>query len=114
MAQQWSPEDLRQLIQMEVTTGTTMQILNQCINNGALTDSIRAIATAANAHVVSLTSQAETNAREIDRVLTDCRTFVEETQKDSTEQKEILKAEPISMRHGHYLRLRDALEKLSK
>ena len=87
MAQEWTADALRQLIQMEVTTGTTMGILNQCINNGALTDSIRAVANAANAHVVSLTAQAENNAREIDRVLTDCRTFVEQTQKESEAHK---------------------------
>ena len=56
-----------------------MQVLNECIANGSLTQAIKAIAEAANPQVVGLTAQAATNAGEIDRVLTDCRTFVEQT-----------------------------------
>ena len=91
--QEWSPNALREAIQMEVTTGATMQILNQCIANGSMTESIKAIANAANAHVIHLTAQAETNALEINRVLNDCRKFVEQSQAESTAHKEALKLE---------------------
>ena len=89
----WTSNEIRELIQHEVASGNTMGILTQCIANGSMTESITAIANAASAHVNSLTAQAETNAREIDRVLTDCRTFVDQTQKDSEGQKERLKLE---------------------
>ena len=85
-AKEWKEQEIRDLISVEVTTGTTMRILNECIANGSMTESIKAIAEAANAHVVSLTAQAATNAQqtatnlsEIVRVFTDCRTFVEQT-----------------------------------
>ena len=86
MARAWTSDEIRELIQHEVATGTTMGILNQCIANGSMTDSITAIANAASAHVVSLTAQAATNASEIDRALTDCRTFVEQTRRESEAQ----------------------------
>ena len=89
----WSEVEILNLIQREVSVGTTMQILSESIASGTLANGVQAIVTAANAQVNHLTSQAETNAREIDRVLTDCRTFVEKTQKDSEAQKEALKLE---------------------
>ena len=48
---------------------------------------IKAIAEAANAQVVGLAAQAATNASEIDRVLTDCRTFVAQTGVESEAAK---------------------------
>ena len=56
MARAWTSDEIRELIQHEVASGTTMGILNQCIANGSMTESITAIANAASAHVNSLTA----------------------------------------------------------
>ena len=89
----WSEVEILNLIQREVSVGTTMQILSESIASGTLATGVQAIVAAANVQINHLTSQAEVNAREIDRVLTDCRTFVDQTQKDSEGQKERLKLE---------------------
>ena len=86
-AKEWTEAELRDLIAIEVSTGNTMQVLNNCIANGSLTTAIKAIAEAANTQVVGLAAQAATNASEIDRVLTDCRTFVEQTGVESKASK---------------------------
>ena len=71
MAREWSDAELRNLIQMEVSTGNTMRILNAAIFSGELTAGVQAIAAAANVQVTQLAAQAQTNADEINRVLTD-------------------------------------------
>ena len=54
----WSDADVRKLIQMEVSTGTTMRILSVAISAGELTAGVQSIVTAANAQVNHLTVQA--------------------------------------------------------
>ena len=77
-AREWTEGELRDLIAIEVSTGNTMRVLNQAISSGELTSVAQAIATAANAQVTQLAAQAKTNVDEINRVLADCRVFVEQ------------------------------------
>ena len=93
MAEQkmWSEGEIRNLIQQEVSTGGTMRILSNAIASGELTAGVQAIVAAANAQVNHLTAQAQTNASEIDRVLTDSRTFVEQTRVENEASRAVLK-----------------------
>ena len=102
----WTDAEIRNLIQMEVSTGGTMNILSNAISSGELTAGVQAIVTAANAQVNHLTAQAQTNASEIDRVLTDCRTFVEQTRTESETTKLALKQEVDALQ----LRFRDVVQ----
>ena len=93
MAKMWSEVEIRNLIQQEVSVGTTMNILSESIASGSLATGVQAIVTAANAQVNHLTAQAQTNASEIDRVLTDSRTFAENTRAENEATKAALKQE---------------------
>ena len=93
MAKMWSEVEIRNLIQQVVSVGTTMNILSESIASGSLATGVQAIVTAANAQVNHLTAQAQTNASEIDRVLTDSRTFVENTRAENEATKAVLKQE---------------------
>ena len=75
-ARSWTEAELRDLIQMEVSTGNTMRVLKSTILSGESTAGDQAIAAAANSHVTQLAAQVKTNAEEISRVLGDCHTFV--------------------------------------
>jgi chromosome segregation ATPase len=99
----WSEVEILNLIQREVSVGTTMQILSESIASGTLATGVQEIVTAANAQVNHLNSQAETNAREINRILGDCRVFVEQTQKENEKQKQELQLELDALQ----LRFRD-------
>ena len=101
----WSDAELRNLIQMEVSTGTTMRILSAAISSGELTAGVQSIVTAANAQVNHLTAQAQTNADEINRVLADCRTFVEQSRVESDAAKEKLTQEVDALQ----IRFRDVV-----
>ena len=102
----WSEVELRNLIQQEVSVGTTMQILSESIASGTLAAGVQAIVTAANAQVNHLTAQAQTNASEIDRVLTDRRTFVEQTRVENEASRAVLKQEVDALQ----LRFRDVVQ----
>ena len=83
----WTERELRDFIQMEVSTGQTMQVLNAAISSGERTAVIQAIATAANSQVTLFAAQVRANADEIGRVLGDCRTFVQQTRDESNAAK---------------------------
>ena len=93
MAREWTEAELRDLIAIEVSTGNTMQVLNNAIASGSLTTAVQAIATAANAHVAQWATQVTDNANEINRVLADCRTFIEQTCVESEAAKQTLTQE---------------------
>ena len=78
-ARTWTEAELRNLTDIEVSTGNTMRVLNNAISSGELTAGVQGIATAANSQVTLLAAQVKTNADEIGRVLADCRTFVQQT-----------------------------------
>ena len=101
----WSDAELRNLIQMEVSTGNTMRILNSAISSGELTACVQAIAATANTQVTQLAAQAQNNAAEINRVLTDCRTFVEQARVESDAAKEKLTPEVDALQ----IRFRDVV-----
>ena len=78
-AREWTEAELRDLIAIEVSTGNTMRVLNQAISSGELTTAVQATASAAGSHVAMLATQVKSNAAEINRVLADCRVFVEQS-----------------------------------
>ena len=86
-ARKWTEIELRDLIAIEVSTGNTMQVLNNAIANGPPTAGVQAIAAAAKAHVQQLATQVTTNADEMNRVLADCRIFVEQSRVESEAAK---------------------------
>ena len=47
MAREWTERELRDLIQMEVSTGQTMHVLNASISGGELNAAVRSIAATA-------------------------------------------------------------------
>ena len=87
-AREWTEAELRDLIAIGVSTGNMMQVLNSAISNGEPTAGVRAIAAAANAHVAQLATQVTNNADEINRVLADCRIFVEQFRVERRSQAE--------------------------
>ena len=93
----WSEVEILNLIQREVSVGTTMQILSESIASGSLATGVQAIVTAANAQVNHLTAQAQSNSSEIARVLEHSRTFVEQTRVDSEASKATLAQELEAM-----------------
>ena len=97
MAKMWSEVEIRNLIQQEVSVGTTMNILSESIASGSLATGVQAIVTAANAQVNHLTAQAQSNSSEIARVLEHSRTFVEQTRVDSEASKATLAQELEAM-----------------
>ena len=105
-AREWTEAELRDLIAIEVSTGNTMQVLNNAIGNGSLTTAVQTIAETASAHVAQLAAQVTTNASEIDRVLGDCRTFVEQTRVDDEASKLKLTQEVDALQ----IRFRDVVQ----
>ena len=93
----WSEVEIRNLVQHEVSVGTTMQILSESIATGTLATGVQAIVTAANAQINALNAQAQSNSSEIARVLADSHTFVEQTQRDSEASKATLAQELEAM-----------------
>ena len=86
-AREWAEAELRDLIAMEVSAGNTMRVLNQAISSGEFTTAVQAIASAAGSQVAMLATQAKSNADEINRVLADCRVFVEQSLVESDAAK---------------------------
>ena len=81
------------MIAIEVSNGNTMRVLNSAISSGELTAGVQAIATAANSLVTLLAAQVKTNADEINRVLEDCRVFVQQSREESDAAKLLLTQE---------------------
>ena len=89
----WTERELRDLVQMEVSTGQTMQALNAAISSGELTAGMQAIATSANSQVTLRAAQVKANADKIGRVLGDCCTFEQQTRDKSNAAKLLLTQE---------------------
>ena len=93
-ARSWTQQEIRELIQIEVSIGLTMVILKSAITSGELSTNVGQVAATAHAALADTirafqmtTGQITVQEREINkasdeiaRILGDCRTFVEQTQ----------------------------------
>ena len=90
----WTEAKLRDLIQMDVSMGQTMQVLNAAISSGELTAGIAQIAssthsgfTAQASQVTLLAAEVEATKIKIEAILRDCRTFVQRNQDERNKAK---------------------------
>ena len=84
----WTEAEIRDLIQVEVSTGQTMQVLNSAIMSGELNAVVNQVASATFAGFEAQAARATVLAAEmlatktqIDSILKDCRTFVQQTRR---------------------------------
>ena len=88
----WTEGEIRDLIEIEVSTGQMMRVLNSAITSGELV--VIQIATAAylgfesqTARVTLMAAEMEATRATIDGILSDCRAFVQQTQVESNAAK---------------------------
>ena len=86
----WSEREIRELVLMEVSTGQTMVVLNAASGGGALNTAVSTIArdacTSFEAQVAKVALMSEEMAAakaQIDSILNDCRTFVQQTRDEA-------------------------------
>ena len=96
----WTEAEIRDLIQVEVSTGQTMQVLNSAITSGELNAVGNQVASATFAgfeaqavRATVLAAEMVATKTQIDGILKDCRTFVQQTQEDSTRSRTEMAAE---------------------
>ena len=79
MAHEWSERELRDLIQMEVSTGQTMHVLNASISGGELNAAVRNISAIAFAGIDAQATQISQSQAAITSIVAEARAFVDQT-----------------------------------
>ena len=92
-ARAWTTEQIRDLIQIEVSTGQTMHVLNASISGGELNAAVRLIAQSAFEGFAEQAAQIEQSQAAITSILTDARAFVAQTHADMQTTKQAMSAE---------------------
>ena len=100
----WSERELRDLIQMEVSTGQTMSVFNASIEGGSLNIAVSQIAASAfqgfETQAFQIASQQTTIGSQQDAItsiLADCRAFVAQTTTETNTAKAAMAAEVDSL-----------------
>ena len=100
----WSERELRDLIQMEVSTGQTMSVLNASIAGGSLNSAVTQIAASAfqgfetqASQIASQQTAIGSQQEAIIRILADCRAFVAQTTTETNAAKAAMVAEVDSL-----------------
>ena len=89
----WTTEQIRDLIQIEVSTGQTMHVLNASISGGELNAAVRHIAQTAFAGFSEQAAQIEQSQAAITSILTDARAFVAQTHTEMQASKSAMSLE---------------------
>ena len=89
----WTTEQIRDLIQVEVSTGQTMHTLNASISGGELNAAVRHIAQTAYEGFSEQAAQIGQSQAAITSILTDARAFVAQTHTEMQKTKSAMRAE---------------------